>query len=337
MSPEMVEAKIQLQEQLRVLRFRNHSEDMSQSLSSPKPKRQKRLGSDNVIGMGLGEKKTRGSMTGETVIRVYVREKTAFDNIDENARVPDTTHGGFKTDVIEALDMVAQSHTGFEDFPIPCGSSIGSSRGPTGTIGALVEMDDADRSLAMLSNNHVLAASNEGAVNDDIYQPGPDDGGGRYAEDRVAILLKYIQLRFDGSVNLVDAAVALTSTQLVSPRHHNFSINPDIVEDPMTVSQVRKDGRTTGVTTGTIIGHSEDGFVSYKGGLERALFTDQIRIIGSGEPFSQRGDSGSLIVDSTTFRPVALLFAGNGVTTTATPIATVMRELGIRQFVGEGN
>jgi len=59
------------------------------------------------------------------------------------------------------------------------------------------------------------------------------------------------------------------------------------------------------------------------------FFTDQIGFQSAGpDPFAQAGDSGSLIVDEQTLKPVALLFAGNGSggTIFANPIKLVLDE-----------
>jgi len=47
----------------------------------------------------------------------------------------------------------------------------------------------------------------------------------------------------------------------------------------------------------------------------------------SGGSFSASGDSGSLIVNSQTAQPVALLFAGNSTTTVGNPIQPVLAAL----------
>ncbi len=59
-------------------------------------------------------------------------------------------------------------------------------------------------------------------------------------------------------------------------------------------------------------------------GQQLADFEDQIAIQGVNDLFSQGGDSGSLIVDAMTRRPVALLFAGGGNQTFASPIDRVL-------------
>jgi hypothetical protein len=62
-------------------------------------------------------------------------------------------------------------------------------------------------------------------------------------------------------------------------------------------------------------------------------YTNQVLI--KSRSFSAGGDSGSLIVDSATSSPVALLFAGSSTTTIANPIGEVAQDLGV-SFVGGG-
>jgi len=58
-------------------------------------------------------------------------------------------------------------------------------------------------------------------------------------------------------------------------------------------------------------------------------FTEQILIVGTGGSFSQPGDSGSLIVDRKSKRPVGLLFAGSSSHTIANHIEDVVQALGV--------
>ena len=68
---------------------------------------------------------------------------------------------------------------------------------------------------------------------------------------------------------------------------------------------------------------SFDGVVAYDGSF--AYFEDQIA--GAKGPFSQPGDSRSLIIDSSG-APVALLFAGDDSLTIANPIDLVLNRFG---------
>jgi hypothetical protein len=87
--------------------------------------------------------------------------------------------------------------------------------------------------------------------------------------------------------------------------------------------KVRKMGRTTGYTEGTINLLNATVNVAY--GSKTARFTGQI-ITG---PISQGGDSGSLIVDGTENKAVGLLFAGSNLATIFNPIDRVLDALSI--------
>ncbi len=84
---------------------------------------------------------------------------------------------------------------------------------------------------------------------------------------------------------------------------------------------VRKSGRTTGFTTGTV--NLLNATVSVAYGNRTARFTGQI-ITG---PISQGGDSGSLIVDAIENKAVGLLFAGSNLSTIFNPIDKVLELL----------
>ncbi len=60
-----------------------------------------------------------------------------------------------------------------------------------------------------------------------------------------------------------------------------------------------------------------------------ATFENCIEIVGTGGggPFSLPGDSGSVILEQSIGHPVALLFAGDGVTTTACDLGALCRRL----------
>jgi hypothetical protein len=83
-------------------------------------------------------------------------------------------------------------------------------------------------------------------------------------------------------------------------------VSADPIEDGLRVAKV---GRTTGVTRGRVTAFEvDDVTVSYDLGDIR--FDGQIEIEGAGsKPFSDGGDSGSLIVDEGRLA-IAQLFAG---------------------------
>ena len=86
---------------------------------------------------------------------------------------------------------------------------------------------------------------------------------------------------------------------------------------------VRKSGRTTGYTTGTITLLNATVNVAY--GSRTARFSGQIITT----PMSQGGDSGSLLVDGSSNVAVGLLFAGSDQSTIFNPIDAVLSALQI--------
>jgi hypothetical protein len=212
--------------------------------------------------------------------------------------------------------------------PLRPGISVAHPTVTAGTLGGFVRVAGG---TAMLSNNHVLAASDAAAVGDPVLQPGPADGG--TAGDRVATLTAFERFR-EGLPNLVDAAVALLDPGIAAepgnlPGGPLGAVVPGGLDiDPEET--VEKVGRTTGHTRGLVTAVEVDGVaVQYDDVVLR--FDDQIEIQGAGGGFSAGGDSGSVIWRSRDRAPIALLFAGStaggpggsGVTF-ANPLATVL-------------
>jgi hypothetical protein len=95
--------------------------------------------------------------------------------------------------------------------------------------------------------------------------------------------------------------------------------------------RVEKVGRTTGYTTGIVFDVSADIKIEYDLGM--LTFQDQILVRGNAGPFSDHGDSGSVIVDRATKRATALLFAGSASHTIANPLEEVLAQLAVRMVV----
>jgi hypothetical protein len=86
---------------------------------------------------------------------------------------------------------------------------------------------------------------------------------------------------------------------------------------------IRKSGRTTDLTTGTVTLLNATVNVAY--GAKTARFTGMVITT----PMSQGGDSGSLIVDGSENKAVGLLFAGSPQATIFIPINEVLDALEI--------
>lgn len=285
-----------------------------------------KFGLHNIMGIGVGLKSSSGSYTGDLAVKVFVREKVAPHRLASEAEVPSQI-GGLPTDVEAVGELFAQSYTARYPRPVPCGVSCGHVRITAGTIGAIVV---ADNKRCILSNNHVLANENFAQLGDAIIQPGRRDLG-IDPQDRIAILHKFIPLSMTG-INLVDAALGFTNSQLVKADHVTFRISTTPIA-PSIGTSVIKNGRTTQATQGTIVAIGVNNVrVTYTSGV--ATFNNQVIVVGLGNrPLSAGGDSGSVIVTAGTKQPTALLFAGSSSHTIANPIQAVMSALGITGFL----
>jgi hypothetical protein len=176
----------------------------------------------------------------------------------------------------------------------------------------------------ILSNNHVLANTNNAQSGDPILQPGPYDGGANPA-DRIATLTRFVPITLEPPTpralhrNLVDAAIA--QGQFHDLDREIFWIG--YVRGWRRKANVRvgtliqKTGRTTSYTTGRITAINATVDVGYGGGRV-ARFIDQIVTTN----ISAGGDSGSLVLSMDNVA-VGLLFAGSSVATIVNQIENV--------------
>lgn len=285
-----------------------------------------RYGFENVVGVGIGEKVAAESETGEPCVTVYVIAKAPRRDVDSEALVPASV-GGVATDVVAVGELTAQPYRG-RYRPAPGGVSIGHVKITAGTLGCLVKRG---AKKFILSNNHVLANSNAAKTGDAIVQPGPYDGG-KAPADVIARLAQFVPLKFGGTaVNFVDAAIAAPlRPDLVRATNIWYGTVSTTTTLPQLALLVKKAGRTTQRTRGRISGINATVRVNY-GTSGVALFQNQIVIVSlTSAPFSQGGDSGSLIATDSGNRPVGLLFAGSASHTIANPIRSVLTALNVQ-------
>jgi hypothetical protein len=222
-----------------------------------------------------------------------------------------------------------------------------------------VVQDRAGSGRLILSNNHVLANSNQATVGDAVLQPGAIDGGSPNS-DTLARLERFVEIQFNqepptcGIAKLV-ADLLNGLARLVGSRHRLRVIqenpqavnrvdaavakplNPaDLLPEILDIGEVRgtvaptlgmavrKSGRTTGFTTGQVNVIETTVTVNY-GENRTARFEGQFVTT----PMSQGGDSGSLLVDGESLRAVGLLFAGSAQATIYNPIQDVLEALQI--------
>jgi hypothetical protein len=237
-----------------------------------------------------------------------------------------------------------------------------------GTLGSMIQNSSGTQYI--LSCNHVLARSDQASVGEMIVQPGlidngcyPSGDGG--TETDVGSLTTWLPL--SSSTTNADAAIAQISTAaavnttgaimelgapgaggVLAAAPPGISSTGGQGENPTINMSVAKSGRTTGLTCANIAAVNLTVEVSYFKNCEESepyltkTYTNQISI--EGNQFSDAGDSGSLVVDSSDAEPVGLFFAGGETNTgvsegVANPVSTVLAELGSQEgtsytFVG---
>ncbi|MGH7476746.1 MAG: PKD domain-containing protein [Longimicrobiales bacterium] len=273
-----------------------------------------------IIGAGIG------LQDGAPAIVVYAVTPTAV----AQAKFPPHLSGHPLRAVVTGLIMAGDiNDPTSRERPAPNGFSVGHPDITAGTLGAKVS---DGTSVYILSNNHVLANSNDASIGDPALQPGPFDGG--TSADQIGTLADFEPIRFDGSDNTMDAAIAVVNGAdlLGATPDYAYGAPGTNVQGATLNLAVQKFGRTTGLTHGTVAETDLTVSVCYEARgffcTKSATFTDQIGITPGD--FSAGGDSGSLIVtDDSNKNPVGLLFAGSSTRTIANPIGPVMSRFGI--------
>ena len=126
------------------------------------------------MGTGIGFRTVGGLLTADVALKVYVTEKVPGGSISTFSAMPFSV-GGMPIDIEEVGEIVPQMYTRRYPRPVRCGVSIGHPQVTAGTLGCLVVLNN--NRLCLLSNNHVIANSNNARIGDPIIQPGRVDGG----------------------------------------------------------------------------------------------------------------------------------------------------------------
>jgi len=262
------------------------------------------------------------------------------------------------TDVIEVGEVKALSHTG-KVRPAPGGVSIGHYNITAGTLGVVVNQNGK---RLILSNNHVLANSNEGEIGDTILQPGPHDGG-TINNDRIGSLYDYVPINFvdvPGSCAVSNAvAKTLNFIWALTGRNTRFQTyastpwkvdqlwnvvdcalalpdkDEDVSDEVLQIGtpqrfgrvvigeKVCKTGRTTEYTEGVV--QAVDAMISVGYGVgKQAIFEDQILTSN----MLKGGDSGSVLFAIDKQTAVGLSFAGSDQVSIHNHISNVKDALG---------
>jgi hypothetical protein len=248
-----------------------------------------------------------------------------------------------------------------QSLPIELGTSGGDVDDKSGqfccggTLGSLLLRNG---SYYILSNNHVLARSDQASPGEPISQPAIiETNCSTVGTNTVANLTFFAKLQpaganvdaaiaqiVPGAVGLMGNILSLGSTATGStpnagPPHQGIGITATVGE------KVAKSGRTTGLTCSTVAAIGVSTSVTYQtqcnGGTSFTVtYSNQVSVSGGG--FSAGGDSGSLIVDQGTADPVALLYGGSDTDTVGNPVRDVLTALADQQgnqpsFVGSAS
>lgn len=259
---------------------------------------------DAIIGVGLvGNGQLEIAFDGESRL---------FGNICECFRNDLCRKSGLRDHQV----LTSIRNRAFPFWSIKAGAPIGhrslASRGEYGTLGCfLFDRDVANRNF-IISNNHVLANSNQGNIGDDLYLV-------QNERPWIGQLEDFVPINPNGS-NRLDLAIGTFEGNIEGKYRAIRGVRNAKLGEIVT-----KVGATTGMTVGRV--RSLNYTIKVDFGTQ-VVFQDQLQIISSnGASFSQPGDSGSGIYANSDGSFVGLLFAGNGTETNANRGPTVAAQL----------
>lgn len=298
------------------------------------------LAQPGVTGIDVGYKNVGGRQTDQVAIRIHVASKRK--SVPKAQMIPAEIDGAV-TDVLERTYELQVAHQDagvglladtVHYTTLDGGISIGPSRVVggsifAGTLGAIV-IDNVTSQRAALTNFHVACVDSTWAVGDRQVQPSRIDTGTVPTDEFGAILRATLSAEVDGCVVSIDAG-RTSSGEVVDIGNVRGTT-------PATLGAVvRKRGRTTGLTHGSVDGLGATVNVDYGDGIGVRTLSNQISIATDTTQnplFSDHGDSGSVVIDASGF-VIGLLFAGSGTNTLANPIASVLSELNVSMLTGK--
>jgi hypothetical protein len=219
-----------------------------------------------------------------------------------------------------------------------------------GTLGALVS--DRNNNLYILSNNHVLAESDQARTGDTVVQPALVDLNCNPQAGRAVGALRYV-VPIQSSQTNVDAALAAATPAVdgtgailqlgppvngtLTPAAPAAGTGEELNAGLLNQLRVVKSGRTTGLTCSTVNTVDLTVQVDYYYDCAETqhyytkTYVNQIGMPGAS--FADSGDSGALVLDASNAQPVGLFFSSgsddsNHGFSVANPIHDVLSELG---------
>lgn len=289
----------------------------------------------NVHTAAIGAREVGGEFRAEAVIVVYVETKVPADELDEDEKVPREIDG-VRTDVQEVEQFEAHST---EDEPdggylrreiadtYMAGYSVGHASVVAGSAGAL--MRDPDGDPVLISNRHIASDSMANTVGDPFQQPGRGDADRRGVEANALGTIKELGPWTASGTNYTDSALIEVQPEDVDAHVTSRMFGAGHLkqwEDPSVGDQNVNFGRTTGITSGTVMATDGVSNINYGWGT---LYYENTVIFSN---FTSGGDSGSITgrVDPETgdVYPTALNFAGSLERTIGIPASAVINAHG---------
>lgn len=298
----------------------------------PEPADWKKFCRGNVIGIGFGAKESAGKLTGELAVRIYVRTKRARSKLPAGDCVPEIING-------TATDVVAVGTPAFHARPVEYGSGISHVNGLLGTLGCVVTRP-GDGARYILSACHVLAPDGVAQRGDEIVEPqmriSQGDPPNSNAK-RIGVLTDFEPLLSNGAANRIDAAIAkLDSNSDVLPKIPLLDGAPEApVMSPVLHQSVFKFGAGSARSFGVVM--SISARFTMQANLKSYAFDDVIEVAGAERAFSTGGDSGGLVVDAVSRRPIGLIIGGAGTRTFLSPIQRALDRFGANLLTHGGS
>lgn len=260
----------------------------------------------NVVGLCYAPKVRRGRVE-DLAIQVLVRAKRSKSSVSSHERIPEDISladlgmsGRLPTDVRQV--HVARLETLVSDMrPTLPGFNIGHRGSGSGTLGCAVRSLDTGERLG-LSCAHVIANSGRSAPGERVLVPSLEQAraNGMLENALFGRLVMVNPLSYDfekASTNVDAATVRPDSPEELDNELALLGVRPSGVRADAPIGlPVRKVGFATELTFGTVLArHTILGlpYPDVSGRLRTIWFTDLLGIT----PFTQPGDSGSLVLD----------------------------------------
>lgn len=203
-----------------------------------------------------------------------------------------------------------------------CGSSCApAAQDYSGTLGALIRKNDDPENVYILSNNHILSGCNQIPKGMPILSPSSKDGRPEaFPPTTISFLSEIDPLEF-GDPGFItpcenDVAIAkLRTPDILSSWQGDPTYGfdtPDGVVEPESRMRVKKFGRTSGLTFGSVLSPIEQISLNFAiNELSVKIWFQNVWMVKgiNGGTFAKEGDSGSLVVTDNGTDAVGLLFA----------------------------